>query len=319
MFDVLTKPNVIELKKMKLFADVSEETIERIVDSFVIRRLKKKEVLFVSDQPNHYLYLVLSGTLCVFLESSLQEPVCCFGVGEPVGELSIIDNSMTYAYVVADEDSRLLVLDETQLWALVHESHAFTRNLLQSLSQRLRKANQVICSKHKIEDSFYHYGMLDVLTGMHSRRWFDQMINRTLKRYTLQGRPISILMTDIDDFSSFNEKHGRICGDLALNKIAHTIHENLRATELAVRYSGDRFLVILPETDLQQARRVAERLRLKLMYTGITAPGGRELPPLTLSVGIGQATAEQSAEEFMNVVLVALKRAKDMGKNYVSD
>jgi diguanylate cyclase (GGDEF)-like protein len=126
-------------------------------------------------------------------------------------------------------------------------------------------------------------------------------------------------MTDIDNFRSYNEKYGRICGDLALNKIAHTIHEHLRATELAVRYEGDRFLVLLPETDLQQTRRVAERLRLKTMYTDILAPGGRKLPSLTLSVGIAQATAGQSVEEFMNVVMVALKRAKEMGRNYVSD
>ncbi len=308
-----------ELKKMKLFADVSQETIERIVESFVIRRLKKKEVLLVPDQPNHYLYQVLSGKLSVFLDPSMEEPVCSFGPGEPVGELSIIDNGMTSAYVVADEDSRLLVLDETQLWSFAEMSHAFSRNLLKSLSQRLRQTNQLISDKIRQEDSFYHYGMLDILTGMHSRNWFEQMIGRAFRRCTLQGKPFSVLITDVDNFSSYNEKQGRISGDLALNKIARTIHEHLRATEMAVRYEGDRFLVILPETGLQQTRMVAERLRLKVMYTSIPAPGGRMLPALTISVGIAQAMAEQSVEEFMAVVMVALKRAKEMGRNYVSD
>lgn len=319
MFDVMSKPNVSELGKMKLFEDVSEETIERVVESFVIRRLKKKEILIVSDQPNHYLYLVLSGKLCVFLDSSLDEPVCSFGPGEPVGELSIIDNSMTSAYVIAEEDSRLLVLEEAQVWSLVEESHTFARNLLKNLSKRLRQANQLISNKIKVEDSLYHYGMLDVLTGMHSRRWFEQMFSRALRRCILQGKPFSVLMADIDNFKNFNEVYGRICGDLALNKIAHKIQEHLRVTELAVRYEGDRLLVILPETDLKQARMVAERLRQKVMYTDIPATGGRKLPSLTLSVGIAQATADQSMEEFMAVVMVALKRAKDMGRNYVSD
>jgi diguanylate cyclase (GGDEF)-like protein len=319
MFDVLSKPNLHELKKLRLFADVSEETIEHIIESFVIRRLKKNEVLIVSDQPNHYLYLVLSGKLSVFLDSSMVEAVCSVGSGEPVGELSIIDNSMTSAFVVADEDSRLLVLEEAQVWSLLQESTAFARNLLQSLTQRLRQANQVISSKAQVEDSFYHYGMVDVLTGMHSRRWFDQMISRALRRCILQDKPFSVLMTDIDNFRSYNETHGQICSDLALNKIARTIQEHMRATELAVRYEGDRFLIILPETDQLQARKVAERLRLKVMYTDIPAPGGRKLPSLTVSVGIAQATAEQSVDEFMDVVMVALKRAKEMGKNYVSD
>lgn len=319
MFDVLSKPKLAELQKMKLFADVPEETIERIVDSFVVRRLKKKEVLLVAEQPNHYLYQVLSGKLCVFLEESLEESVCSFGPGEPVGELSIIDNSLTSAFVVAEEDSRLLVLEEAQVWSLVMESHAFARNLLRNLSQRLRQANQVITSKTKLEESFYHFGMLDVLTGMHSRRWFEHMIPRALRRCLLQERPFSILMVDVDHFKRFNDQYGRICGDLALNRIAHTIQGHLRATELSVRYGGDRLLVILPETDLQQARMVAERLRQKIMYTVIPAPGGRKLPALTLSVGIAQATAEQTVAELIEVVMVAVKRAKEMGRNYVSD
>ncbi len=319
MFDVLSKPKVSELKKMKLFADVSQNTIESIVGAFVIRRLKKKEVLLASDQPNHHLYQVLSGKLCVFLESSLEEPVCCFGPGEPVGELSIIDSSATSAFVVAEEDTRLLVLEDTQVWSLVEESHAFSRNLLQSLAQRLRQANQVISNKIRMEDSFYHFGMLDVLTGMHSRRWFEQMIPRALRRCFIEGKPFSVLMTDIDNFSSFNELYGRIGGDMALNKIAQTIQQHLRATELAVRYEGDKLLVILPDTDLLHTRRVAERLRQKIMYTDIPATGGRILPSLTLSVGIAQATTDQSVEEFMEVVLVALNRAKEMGRNFVSD
>ena len=318
MFDIVTRPNVHELKKTKLFAEVDEESIERIVESFVIRRLKGGEMLLAPDQSNHYLYLVLTGKLCVFLDL-LEEPVCCFGPGEPVGELSIIDRNTTSAYVMADEDSRLLVLEEAQVWSLVQLSNPFARNLLQSLSERLRKANQLISRKSMLEESFYHYGMVDVLTGMHSRVWFDAMIERALRRCTLADKPFSLLMADIDEFGRFNEQFGRICGDLALNKMARTLMEHLRVTELAVRYESDRMVVILPETDLQQCRMVAERLRLKAMYTHIPAPGGRKLAPLTLSVGIAQATPEQSVAELMDTLLVALKRAKDMGRNYVSD
>ena len=110
-----------------------------------------------------------------------------------------------------------------------------------------------------------------------------------------------------------------MCGDIALNLIARTMMDNLRVTELAARYDGDRLLVMLPETDLQLARKVAERLRLRIMYADIPAPGGRVLPPLTLSIGIAQATPDQTAEEFMETALVALRRAKEMGRNYVSD
>ncbi len=319
MFDVLSKPNVAELKRMKLFADVAEETIERVVESFVIRRLKSREVLIAPDQDNHCLYLVLSGRLCVYLESTLDEPVSSFGPGEPIGELSVIDKHTTSAYVVAEEDSRLLVLDEKQVWSLVQDSHSFARNLLVNLSERLRRANQLISSKTRVEDSYFDYGMVDVLTGMHSRRWFDQTIGRALKRCTIPGSPFAVLMADIDNFREYNERYGRIFGDMALNRIARTILEHLRATEMAARYEEDRMLVMLPETDLQQARNVAERLRYTVMYTDIPAPGGRLLPPLTISVGIAQASAQQTVDDLLHAVTVALTRAKDMGRNFVSD
>lgn len=319
MFDVLSRPNVTELQKMKLFADVSRETIERIVDSFVIRRLKGRDVLIAPDQPNHYLFLVLSGRLCVYLDATMIDPVCCFGPGEPIGELSVIDSQTTSAYVVADEDCRLLVLDEAQVWSLVQESHPFARNLLINLSERLRRANQFISRKNMFEDTLCDYGMLDALTGLHSRSWFDRIIQRALKRCTLQGRPFSVLLAGIDRFGEYNDSHGRMAGDLALHKIATTFRDHLRVTELAVRYGGDLILVILPETDLQQTRMVAERLRCTLMYTDIPAPGGRMLPPLTLSIGIAQAREEQTVEEFMQDVLVAQQRAREMGRNFVSD
>jgi diguanylate cyclase (GGDEF)-like protein len=319
MFDVVSRPKVAEVQEMKLFADVPPGDIERIVETFVVRRVKGGEVLIVPDQPNHYLYLVLSGRLSVFLDATLEEPVCSFGFGEPIGELSIIDKHTTSAYVVAQEDSRLLVLGESQVWSLVQGSHLFARNLLRSLSERLRKVNMILSGKIRMEDSFYNYGMVDVLTGMHSRYWFDRMIGRALRRCILQEQPFSVLMADIDHFAAFNETYDRISGDLALNRVAHTIQESLRATELAVRYESDRLVVILPETDLQTARTVAERLRSKVMYTDIPAPGGRLLPPLTISVGIAQATPEQTVEEFMATVETAVRRAKEMGRNFVSD
>jgi diguanylate cyclase (GGDEF)-like protein len=319
MFDVLTRINYRELQQLQLFESVSPETIGEVMESCVIRRLKRNEVLFVPDQPNHYLYQVMSGRLRVHLETLDSEPVSHVVAGELVGELSIIDNSLTSAFVVAEENCRLLVMEAAHVWALVEGSHAFARNLLQSLSHRLRHANKVIAAKMRNEDFYYHYGMVDLITGMHSRDWFDNMIGRALRRCIMQNKPFSVVLLDIDNFSTYNEAHGRLSGDMALNRIARTIKEHLRATELAVRYEGDRLLVMLPETDRKQARMVAERLRKKVMYTDLLAPDGRLLPSITLSAGISQATPGQSPEELMAVVMVALQRAKAMGRNYVSD
>jgi diguanylate cyclase (GGDEF)-like protein len=170
-----------------------------------------------------------------------------------------------------------------------------------------------------LEETYYQYGSIDAITGMHNRHWLDMILPRQMKRCTISGKSACLILIDIDDFKLYGEKYGRLSGDMAINKIARTVMEHLRPTELAVRYGGDEFLIILPDIETKQARIVAERLRQKVMYADITAPDGRKLPSLTISLGIGQTVPEQSAQEILAVVEAALDRAKKMGKNFVSE
>ena len=319
MFDLLTRPNPKELERLQLFQSVPLESIEGILESCVIRRLKKDETLLLPGQANRQLFQLMSGRLRVHLETLQSDPVSYVEPGETVGEMSIIENTLTSAFVVADEDSRILVLEDTLVWSLVEVSHAAARNLLRLLTQRLRHANDLIAEKMQLEDSFYNYGSIDVLTGMHNRKWLDLILPRQLTRSALSGKPVSVVLLDIDNFKAFGEKHGRLSGDMAINRIARVAIEALRATELSVRYGGDEILVLLPDADLKVARTVAERLRQRVMYVDITSPDGRKLPSLTISLGIAQAEPGQSMEDFLEVVEAALDRAKKMGKNFVSD
>jgi diguanylate cyclase (GGDEF)-like protein len=319
MFDVLTKLHPRELERLQLFKSVPPESIEGILASCVIRRLKKDEILLAPGQPNRYLYQLMSGRLRVHLESTGGDPVSYIEPGETVGEMSIIDNSATSAFVVADEDSRLLVLEDTLVWSLVEISHAAACNLLKALTQRLRHTNSLIIEKLQIEESYYHYGSIDVLTGMHNRHWLDLILPRQLKRCIFAGKTLCLILIDVDQFGPYSEKYGRLSGDMAINRIARTIMEALRATELTVRYGGDEFLILLPDIDLKQTRIVAERLRQRVMYTDIISPDGRKLPSLTISLGIAQAEPGQAMEELLSVAESALQRAKSMGRNFVSD
>lgn len=319
MFDVLTKPNPRELERLQLFKSVPPESIEGILASCVIRRLKKDEVLLAPGEPNRHLYQLMSGRLRVHLESTSNDALNYIEPGETVGEMSIIDNSTTSAFVVADDDSRLLVLEESLVWSLVEVSHAAACNLLKILTQRLRHTNSLIVEKMQIEESYCQYGSIDVLTGMHNRLWLDLILPRQLKRCIIAGKTLSLILIDIDHFKAYSEKYGRLSADMAINKIARAIMEALRATELAVRYGGDEFLILLPDIDVKVSRTVAERLRQRVMYADIVAPDGRKLPSLTVSLGLAQAEPGQTMEEFLAIVEAALRRAKSMGRNFVSD
>ena len=132
-----------ELENTSLLKGVEFESIQDLLQGCPVRNLKKGAVLISAGQPSHFLYLLLSGRLRIHLKLKMR-PLTVLEPGEIVGELSVIDGQPASAYVIADEDCRLLALDEKTMWSLIETSHAAARNLLVVLSQRLRDGNRLI-------------------------------------------------------------------------------------------------------------------------------------------------------------------------------
>jgi len=101
----------------------------------------------------------------------------------------------------------------------------------------------------------------DELTGLANRRAFERVLAREWARAQRYRRPLSILFIDLDDFGAVNKKYGHLTGDRALRWVCQLLSENIRETDLAVRWGGEEFAILLPETDLKAACMVAERLR----------------------------------------------------------
>ena len=306
------------LQNMELFHLVPLEAIEGILAASRIINLRKGELLLHLDQSNDSLFLILSGSLSVRLHSLKSEPVDYLLPGECTGELSLIDKKGVSAFVVAENDSCLLVLDEELLWSLVQVSHAASCNLLKIVTRRLRNANRKISSRIHLEEEIHRYGTLDALTGIHNRYWFDKILPRLARRLEKAGKPLSLIMFDIDHFKEFNDQHGHICGDKAINTVGQILMENLRTDELAARFGGDEFLILLPELNLDQAELVAERIRKKILNTAIKMGDGSIYPPVTVSLGLAQAGKGQTPEQLLADADAALYRAKQSGRNVLS-
>jgi signal transduction histidine kinase len=133
-----------ELAKLALFHSVNVEELRPLLQNCEVRSIRSGAILIEADQQNDRLYLVLSGELGVHLGSPASPPIVILGAGETVGELSLIDKGPTSAFVVAHEPTRVLVLSEATMWALVTASHAVSLNLLRTLSTRLRRDNRLI-------------------------------------------------------------------------------------------------------------------------------------------------------------------------------
>jgi len=152
----------------------------------------------------------------------------------------------------------------------------------------------------------------DFLTGLRNRRYLELILERELFRVTRYGRPLSLIILDLDGFKAVNDTHGHEVGDRVLKALARCLEEHLRQSDRAVRLGGEEFAVLLPETGLPQALRLAERLR--------RAVAALKVPPaerLSASFGVAQASPTDSPFSLLKRADEALYRAKRAGKNRV--
>jgi two-component system cell cycle response regulator len=158
----------------------------------------------------------------------------------------------------------------------------------------------------------------DSLTGLHNRRYMVSHLDTLMKRGRESGRPVAVLIMDIDHFKNVNDTYGHAVGDEVLQEFAERIKRNVRGIDLAVRYGGEEFVVVLPETDLEVAKMVAERLRKNVADEAFEVSADAGKIKVTVSIGgtVYDGT-EISAGGLLRQADGALYSAKNQGRNQV--
>jgi two-component system cell cycle response regulator len=160
--------------------------------------------------------------------------------------------------------------------------------------------------------------MIDPLTGLHNRRYMESHLRTLVADAIRSGRSLSVLMADIDHFKSVNDTYGHDVGDFVLKEFSTRFRRNTRGIDLACRFGGEEFLVIMPDTNMQRAYQVGERLRV-----GIASDPFHVRPDvgihLTASVGIATLeSAQDTPESVFRRADSALFAAKRRGRNRVA-
>jgi len=156
----------------------------------------------------------------------------------------------------------------------------------------------------------------DSLTGVYTRRYFIERFDEEIKRSASRKSTLSFLMIDADHFKMINDQHGHLTGDLVLKEISNIIEENVREIDIVGRFGGEEFCVVLPDTDMEGARVVAERIRKSSAERLIKAYDSSLR--VTLSIGLSiYPTDGKLLEELMDKADWALYRAKSQGRNCV--
>ncbi len=157
---------------------------------------------------------------------------------------------------------------------------------------------------------------IDFLTTLYNRRRFERALLDMLRDFKERGYPFSVVLLDIDDFKAINDKYGHPIGDLVLKEVANILKNYLRANSVSARIGGEEFGVLLPGVEVQDAVKIAERLRQIIENRHIRANGG--FIKFTASFGVTQVKAGDTLNSIIERADKALYKSKQLGKNRVS-
>ncbi|WP_457153577.1 PleD family two-component system response regulator [Mesorhizobium sp. P5_C1] len=158
----------------------------------------------------------------------------------------------------------------------------------------------------------------DGLTGLHNRRYLDSHLQTLFDRAVARRRPLSVMITDLDRFKSINDAHGHDGGDDVLREFARRLRKNVRGIDLACRFGGEEFVVVMPDTDGTVAERVAERIRAEIAQAPFAIGPDGKTTEVTVSVGVSSVLkGVDTVAALMKRADLALYEAKSGGRNRV--
>ena len=315
----LNAHDFVVIEKSRVFREISLESIEYLLNICQVIEFTPGKNVLSPNKFNNCIYIVLSGRLGIHLGDPDSSPHIVFEEGDCVGELSILDGKPVSAFVVSQTHSRLLMIHQEALWALVNISHGVSRNLLYILAGRMRYNNEALITSNKLQVESEHAAITDGLTGLHNRRWLSDSFKRQMHRCELSNLPCTVIMLDIDHFKEVNDKFGHIAGDRILCTMAQVLLNTMRPADLIARYGGEEFALCLPDTSTEDSSLIAERLRISISEAKTYIEGGKQLPTVTVSIGIAPMHPGQTLDSLISNADSALYRAKAKGRNCISE
>jgi diguanylate cyclase (GGDEF)-like protein len=186
------------------------------------------------------------------------------------------------------------------------------------LDRRLADLEELKRLLERTNEQLTHLSKMDGLTGILNRRSFDEILKDEWQRGIRSQQPLSILLVDIDYFKPYNDSYGHILGDDILKLVARTLNSAaFRHVDKVARYGGEEFVFILPDTDIQGAELMAERVRSDIFHLNIEHSGSPKDKRLTVSVGVATILPQASLDpvQALEFADVKLYEAKASGRN----
>jgi len=294
-----------------LVVDDREASYERVVAT-----LSTEHKVEIESDPNEGLFRAAEGNYDLIIVSLGLRDFDGLRLCSQIRSLERTRNVPILAMAEADNHARLLrgleigvndylvrPIDRNELLA-----RARTQIKRKRYTERLRDNVQLSMEM----------AITDALTGLFNRRYMENHLATLVDQSAARGKPIAVMVIDIDYFKAINDNYGHDAGDDVLREFSLRIRKCIRNIDLACRYGGEEFVLVMPETDMAVATMVAERLRRRIAGEGFTIQNGARSIEVTISIGLAGATgADDNAAAILKRADQALYQAKRDGRNRV--
>ena len=179
-----------------------------------------------------------------------------------------------------------------------------------------RQTWNLMKEKEHLQEELARMAIYDYLTEVLTRRALMELLEAEIQRTTRYERDLSVMIVDIDHFKRVNDSYGHIVGDAVLRKVAQVLRKAVRRSDTVGRYGGEEFVIILPETPLEKALMLAEKLRKQIAAAAVKHEG-QKLNAVTVSIGVAQYDEDSSVDHLINRSDQWLYKAKENGRNQV--
>ncbi len=312
------------LQTVDIFSQLTSEEIESIVDRLHPLDIEPKKSIFQEGDEGRQLYIVESGKVAISirLPNGTEREIVEFKSGDFFGEMSIFENAPRSASCSTKEKSRLLAMDDSDFFRLMAE-HPYTAikimfRMLNSITQRLRNTSEFHSDMVRWGETARKRAITDELTGAYNRRFLDEALTDQFETSQREGRPFTLIMIDLDYFREINESYGHAKGDEVILSVVDVYRNRLRKNDILARYGGDEFSVILPDTAIDEAKRIAEDICLEVRALDVLKGRPGSIQKITTSQGLASYPEHaDTLEALREAADQALYQAKEAGRDRV--
>ncbi|MCL2801535.1 MAG: GGDEF domain-containing protein [Treponema sp.] len=289
----------------------------------------KGDTVFKEGDTGEDIFILLSGALSASGLQSDQTQRWLFDIfpGEFFGEMSIIAHEPRSATITASEDSVVMMLRSLDFYRIITDNPIVGFKILKAISivqnQWLDQSSKSYSDLIRWGEAARRRAITDEMTGLYNRRFLEESMKERFSNSSMNFRIMSLLMMDLDKIHGINDRYGTKAGDIVITVASEIIRSCLRPGDIPARLSGDEFAVLLPDTDKDDAVKVAERIRENIENQQIkvpASPGSSETTVISTRTSIGISIAPLHAnttEDFEETADTALRKAKELGRNRV--